>query len=176
MGECRVLIVEDEDIQRELLREILEDSGFSVLTAQSAERGFQLLMKSPADVVVTDVRLPGMDGLSFLEKVKEEFPETEVIVITALSNVTDAVNAIKKGAFHYVTKPFDPEVLINLINKACQLARLKKVPKRDGEIVYASREMEEILKKASLFARTEAPVLILGESGVGKELLARFIH
>ena len=176
MGECRVLIVEDEDIQRELLREILEDSGFSVLTAQSAERGFQLLMKSPADVVVTDVRLPGMDGLSFLEKVKEEFPETEVIVITAFSNVTDAVNAIKKGAFHYVTKPFDPEVLINLINKACQLARLKKVPKRDGEIVYASREMEEILKKASLFARTEAPVLILGESGVGKELLARFIH
>ena len=169
-------MVEDEDIQRELLKEILEDSGFSVCVAPTAEKGFQVLMKSPADVVVTDVRLPGTDGLSFLEKVKEEFPETEVIVITAFSNVTDAVNAIKKGAFHYVTKPFDPEVLINLINKACQLARLKKVPRKEEGIVYASREMEEILKKASLFARAGAPVLILGESGVGKEVVARFIH
>ena len=171
-----VLVVEDDDIQRELLKETLEDSGFNVLTAKSAEKGLQVLAKNQIDVVVSDVRLPGMDGLSFLERIKEEFPETEVIVITAFSSVSDAVQAIKRGAFHYVTKPFDPEVLINLIDKACQLSRLKKVPKKEGEIVYASREMEEILKKASLFARAEAPVLILGESGVGKELVARFIH
>ncbi len=171
-----VLVVEDDDIQRELLKETLEDSGFNVLTAKSAEKGLQVLAKNQIDVVVSDVRLPGMDGLSFLERIKEEFPETEVIVITAFSSVSDAVQAIKRGAFHYVTKPFDPEVLINLIDKACQLSRLKRVPKKEGEIVYASREMEEILKKASLFARAEAPVLILGESGVGKELVARFIH
>ncbi|TCK06314.1 sigma-54-dependent transcriptional regulator [Phorcysia thermohydrogeniphila] len=176
MEKCRVLVIEDDDVQRELLKEILQDSGFRVSVAPTAEKGLQSLLKDSVDVVVTDVRLPGMDGLSFLRKVKRDYPDVEVIVITAFSNVEDAVNAIKEGAFHYVTKPFDPQVLINLIDKACQLARLKKVPKRDGEIVYASKEMEDILKKASLFARAEAPVLILGESGVGKELIARFIH
>ena len=87
------------------------------------------------------------------------------------------MKAIKKGAFHYVTKPFDPEVLLNLVEKACQLVSLKK-PRLEGccEIVYASRAMEELLKQASLFAKSDAPVLIVGESGSGKELLARFIH
>jgi len=176
MKGCSVLVVEDDDIQRELLKEILEDSGFKVSTAGDAEKGLQLLSKETPFVVVTDVRLPGMDGLSFLRKIKRDYPDVEVIVITAFSCVEDAVSAIKEGAFHYVTKPFDPQVLINLIDKACQLARLRKLPKKDEGIVYASREMEDILKKASLFARTDAPVLILGESGVGKELIARFIH
>ncbi|WP_239500157.1 sigma-54-dependent transcriptional regulator [Desulfurobacterium thermolithotrophum] len=176
MEKCKVLIIEDDDIQRALLKEILKESGFEVFTSSTAEKGLQIVAKISPAVVVSDVRLPGMDGLTFLKKLKSEYPEIEVIIITAFSNVEDAVNAIKEGAFHYVTKPFDPEVLINLIDKACQLANLRKTPKKEGEIIYASKEMEEILKKASLFAKTEAPVLILGESGVGKELIARFIH
>ena len=176
MEKCKVLIIEDDDIQRELLKEILKESGFEVFTSSTAEKGLQTVAKNSPAVVVTDVRLPGMDGLTFLKKLKQEYSEVEVIVITAFSNVEDAVSAIKAGAFHYVTKPFDPQVLINLIDKACQLAKLRKIPKKDGEIIYGSKLMEELLEKASLFAKTEAPVLILGESGVGKELIAKFIH
>jgi DNA-binding NtrC family response regulator len=176
MSNCKVLVIEDDDLQRKLLKEILTDVGFEVFTSSTAEKALQIISKNLPSVVVTDVRLPGMDGLTFLKKIKQEFPELEVIIITAFSNVEDAVNAIKAGAFHYVTKPFDPEVLINLIDKACQLAELKKKPKKEGEIIYRSKLMDEVLKKASLFARTEAPVLILGESGVGKEVVARFIH
>lgn len=175
--ECKVLLVEDDDVQRELLKEILSEAGFKVLTSSTAEGALSLLSRENPGVVVTDVRLPGMDGITFLKKVKSEFPETEVIVITAFSSVEDAVGAIKSGAFHYVTKPFDPSVLINLIEKACQLVTLRRqTPSESSGIVYASRQMEEILSKASLYAKSDAPVLILGESGVGKELLARYIH
>jgi len=176
MEKCKVLVIEDDDIQRELLKEILQESGFEVFTSSTAEKGLQTVAKNSPAVVVTDVRLPGIDGLTFLKKLKQEHSDIEVIVITAFSNVEDAVSAIKAGAFHYVTKPFDPQVLINLIDKACQLASLRKIPRRDGEIIYGSKPMEELLEKASLFAKTEAPVLILGESGVGKELIAKFIH
>ncbi len=175
--ECKVLLVEDDDVQRELLKEILSEAGFKVLTSSTAEGALSLLSRENPGVVVTDVRLPGMDGITFLKKVKSEFPETEVIVITAFSSVEDAVGAIKSGAFHYVTKPFDPSVLINLIEKAYQLVSLRQqTPSESSGIVYASRQMEELLFKASLYAKSEAPVLILGESGVGKELLARYIH
>ena len=175
--ECKVLLVEDDDVQRELLKEILSEAGFKVLTSSTAEGALSLLSRENPGVIVTDVRLPGIDGITFLKKVKSEFPETEVIVITAFSSVEDAVGAIKSGAFHYVTKPFDPSVLINLIEKACQLITLRRqTPSESSGIVYSSRQMEELLSKASLYAKSDAPVLILGESGVGKELLARYIH
>ena len=175
--ECKVLLVEDDDVQRELLKEILSEAGFKVLTSSTAEGALSLLSRENPGVIVTDVRLPGIDGITFLKKVKSEFPDTEVIVITAFSSVEDAVGAIKSGAFHYVTKPFDPSVLINLIEKACQLVTLRRqTPSESSGIVYASRQMEELLSKASLYAKSDAPVLILGESGVGKELLARYIH
>ncbi|MEO2069573.1 MAG: sigma-54 dependent transcriptional regulator [Desulfurobacteriaceae bacterium] len=176
MEKCKVLVVEDDDIQRELLKEISEEAGFSVLASSTAENGLKMALKENPLVVVSDVRLPGTDGLEFLKQLKEKVENVEVIVITAFSSVEDAVNAIKAGAFHYITKPFDPEVLINLINKACQLAKLRSFPKIEKDVVFASKVMEEILKKAFLFAKTEAPILILGESGVGKEVLARFIH
>ncbi len=176
MEKCRVLVVEDDDVQRELLKTILEEAGYDALSASSAEKALRLLSEKRPLVVITDVRLPGLDGLSLLRKIKESYPEIEVIVVTAFSNVEDAVSAIKEGAFHYITKPFDPDILINLIDKACQLGKLKKLPKRKEEIVYASKKMEEVLRQASLFAKADAPVLILGESGVGKELVARFIH
>jgi len=175
-SKCKILLVEDDDLQRELLKEILTEAGFKVLTSSTAEGALSLLSRERPKVVVTDVRLPGMDGISLLNRIKSDFPETEVVVITAFSSVDDAVNAIKQGAFHYVTKPFDPSVLINLINKACQLVKLREKTPSNSGIVYASKQMEELLSKASLYAKSDAPVLIVGESGVGKELLARFIH
>jgi two-component system response regulator AtoC len=175
IDECKVLVVEDDKTQLSLVSEILRDFGFQVYSASNAEKGLQIINRENPCVVVTDVRLPGMDDLSFMRKIKSEFPDVEVIVITAFSNIEDAVESIKSGAFHYVTKPYEPEVLINLIKKACQLVKLKRVPIGTSKIIYASREMEEVLKKASLFSKGEAPVLILGESGVGKELVAKFI-
>jgi len=171
---CTVLIVEDDDVQRSLLAEILKDHGFHPLTASTAEQAIKILEKENPHLVVTDVRLPGMDGITFLKKVKGMSSDVEVLVITAFSNVEDAVEAIKHGAFHYITKPFSPEVLIQLLKKACQLVSLKR--SSSEEIVYRSHKMKEVLEKAKLFARTDAPVLILGESGVGKELIAKFIH
>jgi DNA-binding NtrC family response regulator len=176
LEECRVLLVEDDQTQRELLTELLEEEGFKVVSASSAERALDLFRRESFDVVITDVRLGGMGGLELLKKLKELEPSVEVIVITAFSSVDDAVKAIKMGAFHYITKPFEPEVLINLLRKACKLRALSKPSKECCGIVYASKAMENLINQASLFARSDAPVLITGESGSGKELLARFIH
>ena len=174
MKNCTVLIVEDDDVQRSLLAEILKENSFYPLTASTAEQAIKIVEEKNPHLVVTDVRLPGMDGISFLKKVKEKSPDIEVLVITAFSNVEDAVEAIKHGAFHYITKPFSPEVLIQLLKKACQLVSFKRGSSQ--EIIYRSHKMKEVLEKAKLFARTDAPVLILGESGVGKELIAKFVH
>jgi len=176
LEECRVLLVEDDQTQRELLTELLEEEVFKVVSASSAERALDLFRRESFDVVITDVRLGGMGGLELLKKLKKLEPSVEVIVITAFSSVDDAVKAIKLGAFHYITKPFEPEVLINLLRKACKLRALSKPSKECCGIVYASKAMENLINQASLFARSDAPVLITGESGSGKELLARFIH
>ncbi|WP_457681633.1 sigma-54-dependent transcriptional regulator [Thermovibrio sp.] len=174
---CKVVLVEDEEIQRELLSDILKEKGYSVSSFSTAERALKEVVSTSPHVLITDVRLPGKDGLTLLREVKELSPETEVILITAFSEVEDAVGALKAGAFHYLTKPFNPEVLLSLIEKACQLSKLKRASfSQKREIVYASKAMEEVLKKASLFSKSSAPVLITGESGTGKELLARFIH
>jgi len=176
LEKCRVLLVEDDRTQRELLTELLEEEGFSVTSASSGERALDLFRKEHYDAVITDVRLPGMSGLELLQKLKELEPAVEIIVITAFSSVDDAVKAIKMGAFHYVTKPFEPEVLVNLLRKACKLRLLSKPSRECCGLVYSSKVMENLINQASLFARSDAPVLITGESGSGKELLARFIH
>ena len=176
MSSCSVLLVEDDKVQRELLTELLEEEGFSVTSASSGERALDLFRKEHYDAVITDVRLPGMSGLELLQKIKELEPSVEIIVITAFSSVDDAVKAIKMGAFHYVTKPFEPEVLVNLLRKACKLRLLSKPSRECCGLVYSSKVMENLINQASLFARSDAPVLITGESGSGKELLARFIH
>jgi len=176
MEECSVLLVEDDELARELLEELLKEEGFGVVSVSSAEEALEIFRKSRFDVVITDVRLPGMSGLELLKRIRKENPLVEVIVITAFSSVEDAVKAIKLGAFHYITKPFEPEALVNLVKKACQLSLLRRPKEEESGIIFSSKEMEELLQKASLYAKSQAPVLITGESGSGKELLARFIH
>ncbi|WP_457567149.1 sigma-54-dependent transcriptional regulator, partial [Desulfurobacterium sp.] len=172
---CTVLIVEDDKLQRELLVDVFEESGFRVFSASSAESGERIVKREEIDVVVTDVRLPGKSGIDFLQSAKK-IRDLEVIVVTAFSNVEDAVRAIKLGAFHYVTKPYDIDVLVNLVKKCCELAHLRRVPSGKEGVVFASPKMEKILSTASLFAKADAPVLLTGESGTGKEVVARYIH
>ncbi len=170
-----ILVVEDEKVHRELLRKTLEEEGYRVSSVPSAEKALPVLNQEEIDVAILDVRLPGMSGLELLKRIKEKSPETEVLIITAFGEIEDAVSAIKAGAFHYLVKPYEPEVLLNLVRRCGELVKLKK-PRKDGPLVYRSRVMKDLLRQAETFARTEAPVLILGESGVGKELLARYLH
>ncbi len=176
MESLNILVVEDEKVHRELLRKTLEEEGHRVWSVSSAEKALPVLAKEEVEVAVLDVRLPGMSGLELLRRIKREWPEVEVIVITAFGEIEDAVSAIKAGAFHYLVKPYEPEVLLNLIRRCGELVRLRRAPAVSGPLVCRSRAMREVLRQAEIFARTEAPVLILGESGVGKELLARYLH
>lgn len=176
MEDITVLVVEDEKIHRELLKGILEERDYEVLSVTSAERAVSVLKQRSVDVVITDVKLPSMTGIELLKKIKEEWPWIEVIVITAFGDIEDAVNAVKSGAFHYLTKPYEPDVLLNLVDKCAELASFKKISKKSHSIIYSSEAMEKVLQQAKLYAASDAPVLILGESGVGKELVARFIH
>lgn len=175
-GDClRILIVEDEKIHRELLRKTLEEEGYRVWSVPSAEKALPVLSQEEIDVAILDVRLPGMSGLELLERIKEKSPETEVLIITAFGEIEDAISAIKAGAFHYLVKPYEPEVLLNLVRRCGELVSLRR-PREPGPLVYRSQVMKDLLRQAEIFARPEAPILILGESGVGKELLARYIH
>ena len=176
MASLNVLVVEDEKVHRELLKMTLEEEGYRVWSVPSAEKALPILAQEEVEVAVLDVRLPGMSGLELLRRIKQERPEVEVIVITAFGEIEDAVSAIKAGAFHYLVKPYEPEVLLNLIRRCGELVRLRKGPVDSGPLVYRSQAMKEVLRQAEIFARSEAPVLILGESGVGKELLARHLH
>ncbi|SNR86139.1 sigma-54-dependent transcriptional regulator [Desulfurobacterium atlanticum] len=171
----KVLIVEDDSIQRELLEESLNEKGFVVVSASSAEEGKSILEKENVDVVVTDVKLPGKSGIAFLKEIKNTRPETEVVIITAFSNIEDAVEAIKAGAFHYITKPYDIDVLTNLLNKCCELSRLRKKPE-SSDFIFKSPVMKNLISTVNIFAKSDAPILITGESGTGKEVIARYIH
>jgi len=171
----KVLIIEDDPLQKELLEESLKEKGFTVISASSAEEGEKILEKETVDAVVTDVKLPGKSGITFLKEVKKTHPETEVVIITAFSNIEDAVEAIKAGAFHYITKPYDIDVLANLLNKCCELSQLRKKPE-SPDFVFKSPVMEKLISTVNIFAKSDAPILITGESGTGKEVIARYIH
>lgn len=181
-----ILVVDDEPLQRDILKTILDDEGYETYIASSGEEGLKILQEIHPDVVLTDLRMEGMDGIEFIESIPKEPFETPAIVMTAFGTIASAVDAIRKGAFDYLTKPLDKDVIlisvkravekVNLIKENLQLQKaLFDKFKMEG-IVGRSRKMVEaldIMKKVSLI---NATVLILGESGTGKELVARAIH
>ena len=118
MNKGRVLIVDDEDIVRVSCQRILVPEGYEVMSAGSATEGFAMLADGPIDVVLTDLKMPDIDGIEVLRRVKEEWPDTEVIVITGYQTINTAVQAIKLGAFDYIEKPFVPEDIVEVIEKA----------------------------------------------------------
>ncbi len=174
MERIKILVVEDERTHRELLEEILKEEGFDVVSFERGEAALSFLKNNSADIAILDVRLPGISGLHLLKWIKENRREMEVIIITAFGDVENAIYAIKLGAFHYLTKPYEPEVLLNLVKKCAELISFRKGEEK--EIIYVSEKMKRLISQVSSFARSDAPVLILGESGVGKELIARLIH
>jgi len=181
-----VLVVDDQAPIRESMVITFRREGYVVESAASGEQALELLYKKPFDLVVTDMRLTGMSGMDVLTRSKELFPDTEVVVMTAYGTIEGAVEAIKSGAYDYLTKPFQPEELTLVAERALerkgltQRVRLLEQAVRGQnpfeDIVCASTAMNDVLKMVDQVARLESTVLITGESGTGKELVARALH
>ncbi len=180
-----ILVVDDEIGTRESLKMILK-TDYQVFLAKNAEETFQQLETQPFDLILLDIILPDMDGLRVLEKIKQKDPEQMVIMITATKTIKTAVEAMKLGAYDYVTKPFDVDELRLIISRALSTQALKEENQRlwmeidrsfgFDNIIGKSKVMRDIFKIVHQVATTRSTVLIMGESGTGKELIARAIH
>ncbi|MGL4554853.1 MAG: sigma-54-dependent transcriptional regulator, partial [Gemmataceae bacterium] len=175
-----ILIVDDEQAVCWALERALTRKGHDVATAASAEKALALVERRAPAAIVLDVRLPGMDGLTALPRLRELAPDAAVIVVTAFGTLPTAVQAVSGGAFDYLAKPFDLDQALAVIDRA--LARRPAAPppapaavSGDG-IIGASPAMQQVFKRIALVAPNDACVLITGESGTGKELVARAVH
>jgi two-component system nitrogen regulation response regulator GlnG len=180
----RILIVDDEEAVCWALERALTQEGHQVAVAASAEEAFTVAQRHPVDAVVLDVRLPGLDGLAALGRLRQLTREAPVIVVTAYGNLNTAVRAVEGGAFDYLAKPFDLGQALEAVARALQRRALQgQTPADNGEpaagseeIVGRSPAMQAVFKRIALAAPRDACVLITGESGTGKELVARAIH
>jgi len=182
----RILVVDDEEPMRASLRDWLKEDGYEVGVAASGMEAVEAVTKDVWEVILLDLKMPGMDGIETLKKLKEITPESEVLMMTAYATVDTAVQAMKQGAFDYLVKPFDPEEIEVLIKKIMDHKDLilenillrKQLEEREqfDEIIGKSRVMQEIFELIARVAPTDSTVLITGESGTGKELIARAIH
>src|SRR5581483_2069728 len=176
-----VLIVDDEEAVCWALRRALTQEGYSATVAASAEEALALAGRQRPDVIVLDVRLPGMDGLTALGRLRELAGDAPVIVMTAFGNLSTAVRAVEQGAFDYLTKPFDLQAALQAVARAAQrrAAPEPAAPEpalEPDEIVGRSPALQVVFRRIALVALRDACVLITGESGTGKELVARAIH
>ena len=169
-----VLVVDDEQQMLVAIRETLNRKGFQVTTASSGSDAVGKLQRNFYQAVLTDVRMPGLDGMDLLRHVKRLSPTTPVIMLTGHGTVSDAVCALKQGAYDYLMKPFSASQLTDVLNKAT--TGHSAVPTAGHRIVTGDPAMKKLLDMAFQAAQSDAPVLIQAESGTGKELLARYIH
>lgn len=182
----RILVVDDEMIVCESCKRILEEEGYEVETALSGKEAFDQMKAAPFDIVITDLKMPGIDGMEVLKTIRKEYPDTFVIMITGFSTVETAVEAMKLGAFDYIPKPFTPDEVTIVVKRAVEKKSLmaeniylrQELQEKYGfhNIVGKSKKMQEIYRIIAKVAMTDSTVLIYGQSGTGKELIARAIH
>ena len=181
-----LLFVDDEPALRALMAERLSDHGFDVVEAESGERAVELLHQFAFDIVITDLRMPGMDGTQVIEAALERYPGIIGIVITGYGTIKDAVEAIKRGASDFIAKPFQFDELSHVLRKALEQRRLasenaylrSQLEERYqfGGILGRSRPMQQLFQLLETVARANATILIRGETGTGKEVVARAVH
>jgi two-component system NtrC family response regulator len=181
-----LLVVDDERNYLLVLRELLVEEGYEVLTAQSVQGALEILAETDPDLVLTDMKMPGLSGLELLERVKQNDPQMPVIMMTAFGTVEKAVEAMRKGAYDYITKPFDNEILKKTVATALTLWRVIKENRflseelqakfGPSDLIGKSRAIQQVRELIQKVAATKATVLVTGESGTGKELVARALH
>ncbi len=181
-----ILIVDDEKNYPLIISAVLQEEGFEVLTANSGKEALNIIAESDIDLVLTDMKMPSMDGIELLDKIKEKRPKIPVLMMTAYGTVQKAVEAIKKGAYNYILKPFDNDSLVAYVNNALKMYRIIKEHERlltdaksqycFGNIIGRSKAMKDTFTVIKKVAPSNAAVLIEGESGTGKELVAKAIH
>ncbi|HTY22016.1 MAG TPA: sigma-54 dependent transcriptional regulator, partial [Desulfomonilaceae bacterium] len=182
----RLLVVDDEPSMREFLEIFLAQDGYEVVTASSGEEGFKVYRELEPDLILTDVKMPGMSGLDLIREIHALDPSIPIIAITAYASADDAIRAVREGAYDYLSKPFQIEDLRIIIRNALEARRLRREnvelrrsideQHRFGEIIGKSPQMVEVFNLISRIASSKANVLVIGESGTGKELVARAIH
>ena len=177
----RILLVDDDDDLLRLLAIRLEGAGYGVLTTNKAEQALAMISRERPHLVITDLRMPGMDGAALFEAIRAMHSSLPVIILTAHGTIPDAVAATNRGVFGYLTKPYDAQELLTQVEQALRLSVIGDSSKRHSaswraRIVTQSPLMESLLAQAQLVAASDASVMLYGESGTGKELLAQAIH
>ncbi|MBI5772194.1 MAG: sigma-54-dependent Fis family transcriptional regulator [Verrucomicrobia bacterium] len=182
----QILVVDDEPGIRSMLEKILAKAGYAVSEADSGAALKNLLGSAPPDLVLLDLKLPDASGLDLLDLMKQQWPETEVVVLTGFATIESAVLAIKKGAYDFLAKPFDHQGLLQCLHRAMERRRLRQetsalrqaLSGMSGGVphVFESTAMRKILRLVERIAPSDVPVLITGESGVGKEIVADLLH
>src|SRR5881397_851467 len=189
----QVLIIDDERPVLMTLEALLKRHGYQVDTAPTATQGLKALNSKPPTLVLLDLRLPDADGLEMLDRIKTELPQVQVIILTAHDSLHNAIESIKRGAYHFISKPYAPEELLSLVEKALETKfllreaeelrekteRLEKrleIAEARPTPIFKSKPMQEIEELIDAMAPSDANVLVVGESGVGKEVIANMIH
>jgi two-component system NtrC family response regulator len=186
MKHRRILVVDDDESLRRITQLQLEEAGYEVLTASNGEAALKTIEEEAPALVITDLKMPGLSGLEVLKKAREWYPQTSILMVTAFGTVQNAVEAMKAGAYDYITKPIDYEELVLVVNRAMEHQHLLEevrslrvsLDQKYGfeSIIGRSKALLQVLEMASRVAPKNSTVLIRGETGTGKELLARAIH
>jgi len=183
-----VLVIDDESGILDTLRILLKNSGFTVETAQGGKPGLDALRATSPDIVLTDIRMPQVSGIDILEAVKQQDPQTPVVLMTAQAELKSAIQAVNRGAFYYILKPFANDELVAILRRAAETRALRsenlhlkrEIRRRERHAgvmpIGRSKRFVEVITLAEQVAPTESTVLIQGESGTGKEVVARYLH
>ena len=182
----KILVVDDEVSMRKMLEILFTGAGYQVQCAENAESALKAMSRSPFDLILSDIRMPGLSGLDLLKRLREEDSETDVILMTAYASTESAIEALKLGAFDYITKPFQVEELVNIVRHAFEKKSLREENRQlreelarteqFGEIVGGNAKMKALYAMIERVAPTASTILIEGDSGTGKELVARTVH